>query len=233
MLLMFNVPSFSCLVLVEKLLQINDIINNVLEQYGQVKIGRLVKAAVPSIGQNDNNNIGSSGASAQDESSLIDLVDFGGSDNGPPQTTSSAPAPPTTGNLMDDLMSLNFNDGPPPAWGAAGSISLGQSISPAASFNSNSSSSFNAGAPPTYNMFSSGGNNTSSSGSPAFSNSPMLQPLPLSSSSRPATPGHVPQPVLSSTANSGFDDFDFVSNTGTAQSGPTTGNKVIFVVVFM
>lgn len=193
----------------EKLLQINDVINNVIEQYNQVKSGRLVKAEVPSVGHDNNNNTGFSGAPAQSESSLIDLVDFGGPDeNSSPTTTSAAPAPPTTGNLMDDLMSLNFNDGPPPAWGAAGSISLGQSISPAASFNSNSSSSFNTGAPPAYNVFSSssGGNNTSTSGSPAFSNSPMMQPM-----------------TTSSNANSGFDDFDFVSNTGTTQSGPTTG----------
>ncbi|KAG0279784.1 hypothetical protein BGZ96_001809 [Linnemannia gamsii] len=195
----------------EKLLQINDVINNVIEQYSQVKSGRLVKSAVPSIGHADsNNNTGSIGAPAQSESSLIDLVDFGGPDNSPPSSTSAAPAPATTGNLMDDLMSLNFNDGPPPAWGAAGSISLGQSNSPAASFNSNSSSSFNnAGAPPAYNMFSSsGGNNTSSSGSPAFSNSPMMQPMSTSSNTNTYT-------------NSGFDDFDFISNTGTTQSGPT------------
>ncbi|KAF9127410.1 hypothetical protein BGW39_005894 [Mortierella sp. 14UC] len=198
----------------EKLLQINDIINNVIEQYGQVKRGRLVKVEIPSIGQdNDTNNTGSSVAPAQSESSLIDLVDFGGSDtSSPPPATAAAPVPPTTGNLMDDLMSLNFNDGPPPAWGAAGSISLGRSISPAASFNSNSSSSFNnaGGAPPGYNVFSSGaagGNNTSGSGSPAFSNSPMIQPMSSSSSSN---------------ANSGFDDFDFVSNTGAVKSGPTT-----------
>ncbi|KAG0277037.1 hypothetical protein BGZ95_006632 [Linnemannia exigua] len=201
----------------EKLLQINDIINNVIEQYSQVKRGRLVKAEVPSIGQDSNTgNNGSSVAPAQSESSLIDLVDFGGSDSSSPPSTAtpSAPAPPTTGNLMDDLMSLNFNDGPPPAWGAAGSISLGRSISPAASFNSNSSSSFNAGgAPPGYNVFSSGaagGNTTSGSGSPAFSNSPMMQPMSSSSA------------VSSSNANSGFDDFDFVSNTGAVKSGPIT-----------
>ncbi|KAH7033792.1 VHS domain-containing protein [Linnemannia elongata] len=196
----------------EKLLQINDVINNVIEQYNQVKSGRLVKVAVPSVEHDDNNNTGSSGAPAQSESSLIDLVDFGGlDDNSSPTTTSAAPAPPTTGNLMDDLMSLNFNDGPPPAWGAAGSISLGRSTSPAASFNSNSSSSFNTSAPPAYNVFSSssGGNNTSSSGSPAFSNSPMMQPMSTSSNTN-------------TSANSGFDDFDFVSNTGTTPSGPTT-----------
>jgi hypothetical protein len=34
------------------------------------------------------------------------------------------------GNLMDDLLNLSFNDTPPPpAWGAAGTISLGQSSS--------------------------------------------------------------------------------------------------------
>ncbi|KAF9082150.1 hypothetical protein BGX23_012765 [Mortierella sp. AD031] len=209
----------------EKLLQINDIINNVIEQYAQVKSGRLVKSAVPSIGQGENNsNNGSSTAPAQSESSLIDLVDFGGSDSSPLPAASAAPAPPTTGNLMDDLMSLNFNDGPPPAWAAAGSISLGQSISPAASLNSNSSSSFQAGAPPSYNVFSTGGSNTSGSGSPAFSNSPMMQQGSLlsSSSSRPATPAYISQPVSSSNNSSGFDDFDFVSNTGTVNSGPTT-----------
>ncbi|KAG0374470.1 hypothetical protein BGX24_010354 [Mortierella sp. AD032] len=200
----------------EKLLQTNDIINNVIEQYSQVKRGRLVKAEVPSIGQDNNtSNNESSAAPAESESSLIDLVDFGGSDSSSPlSSVTPAAAPPTTGNLMDDLMSLNFNDGPPPAWGAAGSISLGRSISPAVSFNSNSSSSFNAGgAPPGYNVFSSGtagGNNTSGSGSPAFSNSPMMQPMSSSSA------------VPSSNANSGFDDFDFVSNTGTVKSGPTT-----------
>ncbi|KAF9920397.1 hypothetical protein FBU30_009784 [Linnemannia zychae] len=201
----------------EKLLQINDIINSVIEQYGEVKRGRLVKATVPSFGQGENNT-GSNTAPAQNESSLIDLVDFGGSDNSPTSTsTPAAPTPPTTGNLMDDLMNLNFNDGPPPAWGAAGSIALGQSISPATSFSSTSNPSLNTGgAPPSYNMFSSGsGNKTSGTGSPAFSNSPMMQSMPLSSS-RPLTPGFTQQAVLSnnSNANSGFDDFDFVSNTG-------------------
>ncbi|KAF8930005.1 hypothetical protein BGZ58_008527 [Dissophora ornata] len=200
----------------EKLLQINDVINNVIEQYKQVKSGNLVKAAIPNFGQDSNeHNGGSSTAPAQSESSLIDLVDFGGPESISPQSaTPTAPAPATTGNLMDDLMNLNFNDGPPPAWGAAGSISLGQPSSSSA-------------VPPAYNVISPLGSSGSASGtgSPAFANSPQLNhQSALQSSSRSSTPGYQPQaqPSSSSAMNSAFGDFDFVSNTGAAPSGPTT-----------
>lgn len=129
---------------------------------------------------------------------------------------------------MDDLMSLNFNDGPPPAWGAAGSISLGRSNSPSGSSSHSSSSNLAmGGAPAGYNsstnMFSMGGSGTDS---PAFSNSPMLQAGTL----RPSTPGYQPysqglnQQQQPAVADNSFGDFDFVSNTGAA-SGPTTGKR--------
>ncbi|KAG0000039.1 AP-1 complex subunit gamma-1 [Modicella reniformis] len=86
-----------------------------------------------------------------------------------------------------------------------------------------------SGAPPGYSGFSSIGGSASGSGtgSPAFANSPQLmhQIAPQSASSRPSTPGYNPlqaQPSLSSAADSAFEDFDFVSNTGTTPKGPTT-----------
>ncbi|KAF9206845.1 hypothetical protein BGZ49_001681 [Haplosporangium sp. Z 27] len=203
----------------EQMLHINDVINNVIEQYNQVKKGNLVKASVPNLGQGSVE----SNAPSQ-ETSLIDLVDFGGPADDTAQTTSTAPAPKTTGNLMDDLLNLSFNDGPPPAWGAAGSINLGQSTAPSGSgYNLSQSSST---APPGYSAFSSisGSGSGSGSGSPAFGDSPLMHQSTLSSS-RPTTPGYQPQTPQqsSSTADSAFDDFAFISNTGsTAPSGPKT-----------
>ncbi|KAF9360957.1 hypothetical protein BGX26_006951 [Mortierella sp. AD094] len=203
----------------EQMLHINDVINNVIEQYNQVKKGNLVKAAIPNLG--GESDAGSSAAPSKNEPSLIDLVDLGGPDDSL-QSTPAAPAPKTTGNLMDDLMNLNFNDGPPPAWGAAGSINLGQSTAPSGSgFNSSRSSTV---APPGYNAFSSigGSGSGSGTGSPAFGGSPLM-PQSTLQSSRPTTPGYQPQAQQQSllTDDSAFGDFDFVSNTGTtAPSGP-------------
>ncbi|KAF9432776.1 hypothetical protein BGZ76_010324, partial [Entomortierella beljakovae] len=199
----------------EKMLHINDVINNVIEQYNQVKRGNLVKAAIPGlVNDGGDNSNGSSVTAVQQESSLIDLVDFGESES---TQQSSAPAPKTTGNLMDDLMNLSFNDGPPPVWGAPGSISLGMS---AQSTGGNQSSSM----PPGYNAFSSmgGSGSGSGSGSSTFNNSPLLTQGGLQTS-RPTTPGHQIQSLqqTSSAIDSAFGDFDFVSNTGaTAPSGP-------------
>ncbi|KAG0256546.1 hypothetical protein BG011_004436 [Mortierella polycephala] len=211
---------------IEKLLQVNDIINSVIEQYVQVKGGNLIKAPIPTLGMDDQGNNGTSAAPAQTETSLIDLVDFGGPDSSDSSTalaTATPAAPQTTGNLMDDLMNLNFNDGPPPAWGAAGSISLGQSMSPPTSSSHSASSS--SAAPPGYSMFSPMGNagSVSGTGSPALANSPSMQQNTLQSS-RSTTPGYQTQVQPSTlTSDSAFGDFDFISNTGTAaSSGPTT-----------
>ncbi|KAF9310567.1 hypothetical protein BG003_008411 [Podila horticola] len=206
----------------EKLLEINDIINNVIQQYGQVKSGNLVKVSVPTLGQGqDHGQQTSSTTSApHKETSLIDLLDFGEPDSPPSASTPKAAPATTTGNLMDDLMNLNFNDGPPPAWGAAGSISLGQSISPAGSVNSTSSGA------PNYSMFSAPVATVNpisvSSGTGSFANSPSLNSatrFPTHSASSSSS-GY--QPQQSNTSDSAFGDFDFVSNTGAAPSGPTT-----------
>ncbi|KAG0013677.1 hypothetical protein BGZ81_000884 [Podila clonocystis] len=210
----------------EKLLEINDIINNVIQQYGQVKSGNLVKVSVPTIGQGEDQDHGQQTSSAtsapQKETSLIDLVDFGEPDS--PQSTSTPKTAPatTTGNLMDDLMNLNFNDGPPPAWGAAGSISLGRSISPAGSVNSTSSG---ANGAPNYNMFSTPVATVNpisvSSGAGSFANSPsQSSAIQFPTHSASSSSGY--QPQQSNTSDSAFGDFDFVSNTGAAPSGPTT-----------
>ncbi|KAF9381746.1 hypothetical protein CPB97_007596 [Podila verticillata] len=201
----------------EKLLEINDIINNVIQQYGQVKSGNLVKANVPTLGGDQDTQHTS--ITPQKETSLIDLVDFGEPDS--PQSSSTPKAPPTTtGNLMDDLMNLNFNDGPPPAWGAAGSISLGRSISPAGSVNSTSSG---ANGAPNYNMFSTPVatvNPISVSSGSGFANSPSQNNSRPSHSSSSSSSGYQPQ-SNTNASDSTFGDFDFVSNTG-APSGPTT-----------
>ncbi|KAG0208223.1 hypothetical protein BGX28_000751 [Mortierella sp. GBA30] len=212
---------------IEKLLQINDIINSAIEQYDQVKRGNLVKAPIPSLGQS---GLERNAPAQANESSLIDLVDFGDTGNSISQSSASAPAAsatPTTGNLMDDLMSLNFNDGPPPAWAAAGSISLGQSISPSGSSLHSASSS--SAAPPGYSAFITLGSTGSGlgTGSPAFANSPMMQHSVPSQLSRPSTPAIQTQAsstataTATATADSAFGDFDFISNTGSAPSCPT------------
>ncbi|ORZ26721.1 VHS domain-domain-containing protein [Lobosporangium transversale] len=184
----------------EKLLQINDAINNVIEQYKQVKSGNLVKAKVPDLGQgvDREDNHGTNSTPNQPEPSLIDLVDLGGQNDSQSSAalgTATSKAPATTGNLLDDLMSLNFNDAPSPAWGVGGSISLGRSNSSAGS---GSGLGFSSSRP----MGSTGASGMGSSMvSPTFSGSP------LPSSSAP---------------DSAFGEFEFVSNTGVAPSGPAT-----------
>ncbi|KAF9966055.1 hypothetical protein BGZ70_003417 [Mortierella alpina] len=187
----------------DKLLELNDILNNVVEQYEQVKNGNLVKVDLPT-GSDSDSHVRSDRQQAstptQKESSLIDLLDFdGSSENGSP---TSATTPKTTGNLMDDLMNLSFNEAPtPPSWGAAGSINLGQS-SNGAPLSPPSSSKSNGGGL-NYNMFS----------LPVAS----VNPVSVGSSSSTATSS---QPLNSSP----FDEFEFVSNTGATPepNGPVT-----------
>ncbi|KAF9358751.1 hypothetical protein BGX34_008783 [Mortierella sp. NVP85] len=212
----------------EKLLYVNDIINGVIEQYKKVKSGNLVKAPIPSFGQNESGNrAGSSTAPtpAPKETSLIDLVDFGGSNDSTVQSTSAAPTSHGTGNLMDDLMNLNFNNEPPPAWGAMGSINLGSSATSGVSGSTFNPGHLSSGAPPGYHTLSPIGGSAAGSGtgSPAFANSPQLTQSAFQSSSRPSTPGYQPpQSQASLTSDSAFDEFDFVSNTGAAPTGPAT-----------
>lgn len=83
---------------------------------------------------------------------------------------------------------------------------------------------------------------SSGTGSPAFSNSPMMQAGTL----RPSTPSYQPysqsqsqpqqQQQPAAAADALFGDFDFVSNTG-ASTGPTSGkisllSHVALFVVF-
>ncbi|KAF9577147.1 hypothetical protein BGW38_007834, partial [Lunasporangiospora selenospora] len=183
---------------VEKLLYLNDVINNVIEQYQQVKNGNLVKVAIPGEpgSQEGGARTESSEPAKGSEPSLIDLVDLGEPEDSAAPATN---APSKTGNLMDDLMNLNFNDGPPPAWAAPGSINLGGAL-----FSTSSSSSSVTGA------FAS---SPANSGSPSFGNSSLVQPV--SSGSRSSTPG-ISASVQSQSLNAAeaFGDFDFVSNTG-------------------
>ncbi|KAG9325624.1 hypothetical protein KVV02_000649 [Mortierella alpina] len=189
--------------IIDKLLELNDILNNVVEQYEQVKNGNLVKMDLPngsdseSHARNDRQQVSTP---TQKESSLIDLLDFdGSSSNGSP---TAATTPKTTGNLMDDLMNLSFNETPPPpSWGAAGSINLGQS-SNGAPLSPPSSSKSNGGGL-NYNMFS----------APVAS----VNPVSVGSSSSTATSS---QPLNASP----FDEFEFISNTGATpqEHGPIT-----------
>ncbi|KAG0292984.1 hypothetical protein BGZ96_003440 [Linnemannia gamsii] len=192
----------------DKLLELNDVLNNVIEQYKEVKEGNLVKMPLPSNGLDGEHNTQRRSQAPSTPSSLIDLVDFDGSSDGSP---SSATTPKTTGNLMDDLMNLSFNDTPPPpSWGASGSINLGQS-------QNNSSAYATSPTTPTatgglsYNVFSAPvtGVNPVSVGSTSSTASSFLTPQKPSSKSA--------APVVSLV-----DDFDFVSNTGApVPSGPT------------
>ncbi|KAF9931884.1 hypothetical protein BGZ67_005084 [Mortierella alpina] len=187
----------------DKLLELNDILNNVVEQYEQVKNGNLVKVDLPngsdseSHARNDRQQVSTP---TLKESSLIDLLDFdGSSSNGSP---TAATTPKTTGNLMDDLMNLSFNETPPPpSWGAAGSINLGQP-SNGAPLSPPSSSKSNGGGL-NYNMFS----------APVAS----VNPVSVGSSSSTATSS---QPLNASP----FDEFEFISNTGATpqERGPIT-----------
>ncbi|KAG0212231.1 hypothetical protein BGX33_003748 [Mortierella sp. NVP41] len=190
----------------DKLLELNDALNNVIEQYKEVKSGNLVKMPLPSGGGDNENNPGRSQAPSTptQASSLIDLVDFDGSSDGSP---SSATTPKTTGNLMDDLMNLSFNDTPPPpSWGASGSINLGQSLN-------------NNASPPT-TPTSAGGLSYNVFSSPITG----VNPVSVGSTSSTATSFSTPQKPAAApaAASSLIDDFDFVSNTGApAPSGPT------------
>ncbi|KAG0222708.1 hypothetical protein BGW42_006354 [Actinomortierella wolfii] len=204
------------------LLEINDIINNVIEQYENVKQGRLTKVTLPNSSSKSSTQQSSqgNGSSQATESSLIDL--------GGDLETSSTPAgsvttPKVTGNLMDDLMNLSFNDPvPPPAWGAGGSIMLGgqSSSSPVGSSRSSTpslgtlnggiSSGSNINAPPAYSIFS----------SPVTSVNPVSVGQ-VSGTSTPLQPQHT---AGSSSGGggvgNGFDEFDFVSNTGAPAKEP-------------
>ncbi|KAG0273733.1 hypothetical protein BGZ95_010475 [Linnemannia exigua] len=192
----------------DKLLELNDVLNNVIEQYNEVKGGNLVKMPLPSNGEdheNDNHKRSHTSSTPTQNTSLIDLVDFDGSSDGSP---SSATTPKTTGNLMDDLMNLSFNDTPPPpSWGASGSINLGGQ-----SNNSASSPTTPTVGGIAYNVFSTPvtGVNPISVGSTSNTAS-SYSTTPQKPVSKPAAP-----------AVSLVDDFDFVSNTGApAPSGPT------------
>lgn len=89
----------------EKLLKLNEALNNVIEQYGEVKKGNLVKVALPSEEADESHNShnrrqGGNGDSASTpkqkskETSLIDLIEEE-SDG----SNSSASTPKTTGRL--------------------------------------------------------------------------------------------------------------------------------------
>ncbi|KAG0050646.1 hypothetical protein BGZ83_004579 [Gryganskiella cystojenkinii] len=204
----------------DKLLKLNELLNNVIEQYAEVKKGNLVKVELPSEEEpetsSSNTRHGRNGGSASTpkQTSLIDLIDDG-------SDSSSASTPKTTGSLMDDLMNLSFQDTPPPpAWGAAGSISLGQSSSSLSSAPS-TPTSVTGGAIP-YNIFS----------SPVTS----VNPVSVGSSTTTTVNSNASQQRLSQPATSsppaavasptlgGLDEFEFVSNTGegpTESSAPT------------
>ncbi|KAF9970407.1 hypothetical protein BGZ73_006882 [Actinomortierella ambigua] len=215
----------------DRLLEVNDIINNVIEQYDNVKKGRLTKVALPNSSNNNTNSttsagqntLGSNNTSQAPESSLIDFDgDFGGS----PASSGSSATPQVTGNLMDDLMNLSFNDpAPPPAWGVGGSIMLGgQSVSSPTPSSRSSTPSMgstplsgggNSSMPPAYNMFS----------APVTSVNPVsVGQVSLSATSTPPSSSSGSATAAASVrggVSSGFDDFDFVSNTGAPAKAPT------------
>ncbi|KAG0314319.1 hypothetical protein BGZ99_008210 [Dissophora globulifera] len=194
--------------------QLNEILSSVIEQYQQVKAGNLVKVTIPEATEEGyvvRNEPGPVSTPTQQQSSVIDLLDFDGTSDG-----SSPPAvsPRTTGNLMDDLLNLSFNDAPPPpSWGAVGSISLGQlnnGNGRPVSISSSSTSSPGGGAP-NYNVFS----------APITS----VNPISVGSSVRPSSLTQLKQvPPPMSTP----DDFEFVSNTGAPQHGAGPFSVVLF-----
>ncbi|KAG0251070.1 hypothetical protein DFQ27_009024 [Actinomortierella ambigua] len=218
----------------DRLLEINDIINNVMEQYENVKQGRLTKVALPtgsshnSTAKAGQDSTGNNNTSQAAESSLIDFDgDLGGSPTSS-STSSAGATPKVTGNLMDDLMNLSFNDSaPPPAWGAGGSIMLGgQSISsPAAASSSSRSSTPSIGggvplngsgdstAPPAYNMFSAPVTSVNPVSVGQVSSGVMIQPQHTASSSSSSS-------AAAGGFSGGFDEFDFVSNTGAPVKEP-------------
>ncbi|KAF9363111.1 hypothetical protein BGX34_004854 [Mortierella sp. NVP85] len=184
----------------EQLIELDQLLNSVIEQYQQVKNGNFVKVSLPEGSSDSNNQTRKSqekGVSTpkQTQPSLLDLLDFDGSSNG----SSSSTTAKTPGNLMDDLANLNFNDVPSPlSWGATGSISLGQSANNLFDL-ANPSSPTNGGAP-NYNIFA----------SPISS----VNPVSVGSTSHiSAMPVLQQKPAVQSTA-SPLDDFEFVSNTG-------------------
>ncbi|KAK3813184.1 MAG: VHS domain-containing protein [Benniella sp.] len=184
----------------EQLIELDQLLNSVIEQYQQVKNGNFVKVSLPE-GSGDNNNqtqkSQGKGVSTpkQTQPSLLDLLDFDGSSSG----SSSSTTAKATGNLMDDLANLSFSDAPSPlSWGATGSISLDQSANNLFDL-ANPSSPTNGGAP-NYNIFA----------SPISS----VNPVSVGSTSHiSAMPVLQQKPAVQSTA-SPLDDFEFVSNTG-------------------
>ncbi|KAF9350129.1 hypothetical protein BGX26_011660 [Mortierella sp. AD094] len=195
---------------IDTLLRLDEVLTIVIDQYEKVKNGDLVKVALPeNSSSSSNNNNGDRNNNTQQapttpkqkqQSSLIDLLDFDGSS--PDGSPSAATSPKTTGNLMDDLLNLNFNDAPPPSWGAVGGISLGASnnnvvrspVSPPPLTSNNS------GGALAYNVFA----------SPTAS----VNPISASSFSTPAASSTSPPQAPSSKKVSPLDDFEFVSNTG-------------------
>lgn len=86
--------------MLDKLLELNDVLNNVIEQYKEVKGGNLVKMPLPNEGDNqhDNQSRDQAPSTPKQNSSLIDLVDFDGSSDG---SRSSATTPKTTGSIFE------------------------------------------------------------------------------------------------------------------------------------
>jgi len=82
------------------LIELDQLLNSVIEQYQQVKNGNFVKVSLPE-GSSDNNNqtqkSQGKGVSTpkQTQPSLLDLLDFDGSSNGSPSSTTAK----TTGKL--------------------------------------------------------------------------------------------------------------------------------------
>ncbi|KAF9117004.1 hypothetical protein BGX27_007058 [Mortierella sp. AM989] len=212
---------------IDTLIRLDEVLTLVIDQYQKVKNGDLVKVLLPENGTSGEGNHTQSNSNGGDhgqistvpqhkQSSLIDLMDFDGtSSDGSP----SAPTTPkTTGNLMDDLMNLSFNDAPPPSWGAAGGISLG---SPDSSVTRSPTSppppiSNTAGGAPIYNVFA----------------SPIASVNPISvGSSIPTLPSTLSAQAspLSKNVSLPFNDFEFVSNTGAPSQdvGPVSVPKTL------
>ncbi|KAG0364970.1 hypothetical protein BGZ54_006990 [Gamsiella multidivaricata] len=212
----------------DKLLQLNEALSNVIEQYDQVKGGNLVKVAVPDISE-ESNGQGRQGSIQQASSpqqqkreSSSNLLDLDDSPSGSPTATT----PKTTGkemsnnysagNLMDDLMNLNFSDiTPPPSWGAAGCINLGQSDSSSSGSKAGLASSSSNGGAPSYNMFA----------SPVASVNPVsVESSSSTSSLKPVLATASPVQAMSSP----MDDFEFVSNTGASPQENGISNEKQF-----